>query len=78
MTANLRAMSEYVPEKYNGPIVFFKAQAELPEDGPDSPERRWAELASGGVEVHVVPGDHFTMNESPNVARIAEVLRRFV
>jgi thioesterase domain-containing protein len=35
----------------------------------------WSEWAGGGVDVHVVPGNHATMVYKPHVDALAEKLR---
>jgi thioesterase domain-containing protein len=35
----------------------------------------WSEWAAGGVDVHVVPGNHATMVYKPHVEVLAEELR---
>lgn len=35
----------------------------------------WSEVAGGGLEVHVIPGNHLTMVESPHVNILAATLR---
>ena len=51
-----------------------RAAARRPID-PPRPELPWIELAQGGIEIHLVPGDHETMHEPPQVAAMGEVLR---
>ena len=38
----------------------------------------WSALAAGGLELHRVPGTHFTMMREPHVAQLAEQLRSFL
>ena len=64
--AHLQAMRSYTPHPYPGSIVFFRA-ATRDRLNPPGPEREWIELATGGFEVHEVPGDHITMNYTPHV-----------
>ncbi len=35
----------------------------------------WRDLAADGVEIHVVPGDHYTMLREPAVQVMAEWLK---
>ena len=35
----------------------------------------WSEVAPGGLEIHDVPGDTFSMLQEPHVQRLAEKLR---
>jgi thioesterase domain-containing protein len=65
--ANLRALARYVPGPYDGPVTLFPAAASLPGVAAQA---RWQELAAG-LEVHDVPGDHYTMLEQPHVPVLA-------
>jgi thioesterase domain-containing protein len=58
--SNLRARSSYVPQPYPGHILFFRAVSSI-KDMPVHLDSRWRELALSGVEVHDIPGNHFTM-----------------
>jgi thioesterase domain-containing protein len=40
----------------------------------DDPTMGWSAWASGGVEVHVVPGNHATMMYEPHVEALAKTL----
>ena len=57
-----------------GSVTLFKAR--LP-DSPASAEGTlgWARVATGGVEVHQVPGEHMTMMHQPQVEELARQLR---
>jgi thioesterase domain-containing protein len=71
--SNLRATQAYALRQYAGRITFFKAR-EMPTGGSSEPTMGWSDWASGGVEVHVVPGNHANMMYEPNVAVLAEKL----
>jgi len=62
----------YVPGPYPGPVTIFKTKRR------SSPALReaWRSLARGGVEIHDVAGDHYTMLQPPLVAGLARQLRR--
>jgi thioesterase domain-containing protein len=49
-----RMVSIYVPRRYEGRIVVFKAA-----DSRGEPDLGWSRVARE-VEVHVIPGGHFT------------------
>ena len=74
---NLQAMRRYRPQPYAGPILFFRAR-DPDAFGPKYPEIDWIDLAVDGVKVVEVPGNHITMNFSPNVAIIANTLRGYL
>jgi thioesterase domain-containing protein len=73
---NVQAMRNYKPSQYVGRILFLRA-AEVGPVNPVNPERGWFDLATAGVEVVEVPGNHITMNYLPQVTTIAERLKVF-
>jgi thioesterase domain-containing protein len=67
---NVRAMLDYVPQVYAGRVALFKA-GEDSREGRD-PSYGWSSwLATAALEVHNVPGDHFTMVRRPHVETLA-------
>jgi thioesterase domain-containing protein len=74
LDANVAALYAYRPLPYPGAALFFRA-GERPEGEPPHPELPWIDLAAAGCEVHVVPGNHFTMHEAPQVREMAARLR---
>jgi len=73
---NAQAMWDYQPRVYPGRIIFFRAK-EKDAINAKNPESAWIEFAQEGLEVIDVPGNHITMNESPNVKVIAERLKAY-
>jgi acyl transferase domain-containing protein/thioesterase domain-containing protein/acyl carrier protein/2-polyprenyl-3-methyl-5-hydroxy-6-metoxy-1,4-benzoquinol methylase len=67
---DLEALSRYAPETYGGRALFFRAR-ERDRGLPQYPEQPWIEMAGGGLEVHVVPGGHYTMFAPPHVESLA-------
>jgi thioesterase domain-containing protein len=64
-----RAARAYRPGSYPGLLTFFRASG----NGLTArPERRWQELAGGGVTVHSVAGSHVSMLIPPHVAELAQ------
>jgi thioesterase domain-containing protein len=45
---------------------------------PERFSRLWTKWSGGGIQVHSVPGDHFTFLRRPNVRIIAEILQRSI
>jgi phthiocerol/phenolphthiocerol synthesis type-I polyketide synthase E len=70
-----RAQFSYRSRPYPGRLWFFRAEVRRAPH-PDYPELAWSSKAEGGIEVHVVPGDHDTMLEPPHVETLAGKLRR--
>ena len=68
---NVRAMLAYTPQLFDGRVTLFKAEEPLPGSGP---ENSWEEFALDGVEIHSVPGNHYTMTREPHVRALARVL----
>ena len=70
---NYLAAKKYVPRAYPDRITFFSANEEV-----SSVENQfgWQSLATGGVEVVEVPGNHPSMIENPNVTLLAEELNQ--
>jgi phthiocerol/phenolphthiocerol synthesis type-I polyketide synthase E len=68
---NYEAMLRYVPPPFPGRAVFFRARE---QPAGSLPESSWIELAAGGLEVQIVPGDHQSMMVPPCVASLAERL----
>ena len=75
LRANVAALFAYRPRAYDSPVLYFRARHRRPGD-PLRPEEPWIDLAAGGIEIHVVPGDHATMHEPPHVEAMAKRLAR--
>ncbi len=72
--ANILAMWNYDNDlkPYQGDITYFKAKARREKYDPMHPELSWVSLTKGKCDVHVIPGNHLTIHQSPNVQNIAE------
>jgi len=73
LRANLRALRGYLPGIYPGRVTLFRA-ADATAPHHDS-TLGWGEIAAGGVEVHHVPGDHYSMLREPHVRTLAGKFR---
>lgn len=78
-----RALRDYVPQVYRGPITIFRAteigplsQYVVMHPGLNKPElvSGWGDLSSEPLELLDVPGDHITIIVEPNVRVLAERL----
>ena len=74
LRGNVQALFAYRPRPWAGRMLFLRAEERRAFD-PPRPELVWMPLAEGGAEVLLVPGNHETMHEAPNVHRAAGALR---
>jgi len=76
--AHEQASRDYVPQVYPDSAILFRA-SELLKDWLEwclvDPQLGWGSLIAGGLELHQVPGNHFSMFDEPNVRVLAEKLR---
>jgi thioesterase domain-containing protein len=73
LRSDLWATQNYGLRLYPGRIAFFKASETL-EGASSDPTMGWSEWAGGGVEVHIVPGNHANLIYEPHVEVLAEKL----
>ncbi|MDM8559408.1 beta-ketoacyl synthase N-terminal-like domain-containing protein [Candidatus Parabeggiatoa sp. HSG14] len=76
MKSTWRTINHYTPDIYPGHILFFHATEPLSHI-PVNAEHFWIDLAAKGMEIHEIPGNHYSMNSSPNVEALAKVLRTY-
>ena len=71
--ANMQALYRYTPRVYADRITLFLTT----EPRVDLLEATggWESIASGGVESHVVPGNHFTLVREPHVQHLSDQLK---
>ena len=70
---NLTAARRYVAYSYPGHLHIFRAGERFQNDSRD-PTLGWGELAGGGLDLHTVAGNHFTMVSEPHVKVLAAEL----
>jgi len=68
--ANHRAMVRYTGGPCTAPLLLIRAA----EPASGDPDRGWGRLAGQEVEVHELPGDHYTLLREPGVERLAALL----
>jgi len=73
----LNAWLSYVPKRYAKSVVLFRVQDRGPEYDRDQ-SMGWDACATGGVQVHIVPGSHVDMMNMPSVRVIAEKLATYL
>ncbi|HVV47386.1 MAG TPA: amino acid adenylation domain-containing protein [Bryobacteraceae bacterium] len=67
---SMDAAKQYHPQPYPGKITLF-ACSDAPMRAYEDRRMAWHEVAQGGLEVHIVPGDHTTMEQEPHVQVLA-------
>ena len=71
--SNLLAAGRYRPRPYAGSLELFVSEERAAD--ASRPDSGWGRLAKGGVRVHQVPGDHYSILTAPGVDVLAERLR---
>jgi amino acid adenylation domain-containing protein len=71
-TRNIRAMSRYSMNPAAQNVLLLAAtEGQVPEQLVS----QWKQWAGGGVEFHLLPGNHYSIIRRPNVTVIAEALQ---
>ncbi|MCP4661804.1 MAG: AMP-binding protein [bacterium] len=70
---NVRAMERYSASAYSGRLVLFKAGERLSKES-EAPDLGWSELAEGGLEIHEIGGNHYSILRDPHVEVLADCL----
>jgi thioesterase domain-containing protein len=71
--ANHRAARRYQPEPAAMPLKLIRATTGARTSSRDG-DLGWSALSPAGLEVHVVPGDHFSIVQEPAVGDVARRL----
>lgn len=67
---NFRALLSYAPQPYAGATAFLRA-----EDGStDEAVAAWSQLFPSGFHYVALPGDHYTVMQSPRLRLLADQL----
>lgn len=72
--AHIAAANRYAPPVLEGVVDIFRSERP-PRSAPPDPYAGWRGYATGGVFVHEVPGNHFSMFQPPNDRIFAEALK---
>jgi hypothetical protein len=72
--AHLRAIAAYRAKPYDGKIVQLMC-SDASHRAYEDRRLAWSSLASGGLEVRIIPGDHLTMVEEPHAQVLAQDLQ---
>jgi thioesterase domain-containing protein len=70
------AFAAYAPEPLAGRAVLFRATGLIAPSVDREVRYPWEELCSGGLEVHEVPCDHWSVLREPHVRRVAEIIEK--
>ncbi|MCH8029348.1 MAG: amino acid adenylation domain-containing protein [Candidatus Dadabacteria bacterium] len=70
LQANFRALNDYQPKPYPGKVTLFNGSTKIAESPKDN-TIGWGKLARGGIELYVIPGNHFTLLQYPQVQILA-------
>jgi amino acid adenylation domain-containing protein len=73
--AHRRAQGSYRPAPYPGRTAFLGAKADY---HPEDPRALWKNLTAGDFELHLVPGDHRTITQEPNLSAFAKALEALI
>jgi thioesterase domain-containing protein/acyl carrier protein len=79
LQAQVRALLDYRPPKLGGRVTLFRAREEHSLYAPEAkadPSLGWNEFTEQPAEVHVVPGDHFSVLSEPAVRVLAREVQR--
>ncbi|MER8439960.1 amino acid adenylation domain-containing protein [Mesorhizobium sp. M1312] len=77
--ANRIALREYTPRPNDSRSVLFAAKKGLrtSTNEPDG-DLGWKQFARGGLDIHEVPGNHYTMVAPPHVRVLATKLKEYL
>jgi amino acid adenylation domain-containing protein len=67
------AFRNYAAKVYPGPGVLVRS-SEAKAGFHDARDRGWTAMFAGGLEIHDLPSDHWSMFDEPHVRRVAECL----
>ena len=73
----LKAWQSYQPKRYARSLVCFRVEDRGPEHDLDA-SMGWDSCVTGGVQVHIVPGDHVDMMRSSSVRVVADTLTTYL
>ncbi|HKV09763.1 MAG TPA: amino acid adenylation domain-containing protein [Thermoanaerobaculia bacterium] len=73
--ANHGALAAYEPRPYGGRLILIRAEATAAAHEGEGFEA-WQDLAGAGAEIHVLPGDHYSLLRPPAVSALSGQLER--
>lgn len=86
--SNLLTVLDYIPQSYTGTINLLRAEEVIAQEFGSlfnllsavyqNPTLGWDEYTQTPIQVHTIPGDHYTMLAKPQVQILAEHLNSFL
>ena len=73
-----QVIQAYKPKPYDGKVVLFRAMERDPFEGCKDHALGWGSLATGGLHIYDVPGDHIGILKEPNVRVMANYLQSYL
>ncbi len=73
LITNRRIIQTYIPKMYEGKVSFFQA-TELGKGLHVKTSEAWEQFVAQELDLHVIPGNHYNMVNSPQVEVLAEKL----
>lgn len=77
MDAHLRALRNYKPPMYSGPITLFRVRA-LSFSRAFDRTMGWERRTTGDVTLRIIPGAHYNILEQPHVKEFARQLSEYL
>jgi thioesterase domain-containing protein len=72
--ANIMAMNSYQAKPYKGRITLFRADGDVGSKSIGDSARGWEDLASGGLTIKNIQGNHYTILRQPYVSALVHHL----
>ncbi|MBE9209290.1 hypothetical protein IQ244_22835 [Nostoc sp. LEGE 06077] len=74
--SNLQAVCNYEPQVYTNRMILLQGRDSNEGcDYPNDPSWGWSQLSSEPVEIHTIPGNHYTMLAQPHAQVLAAQLK---
>jgi acyl transferase domain-containing protein/thioesterase domain-containing protein/acyl carrier protein len=78
LRCHLGVIRHFRPQPYSGRLTLLRADQQVVRQFYTDRTLGWDDLVKGGVEVHVVPGNHATLFLDPYVQAVARMLQKCV
>lgn len=73
--ANFHSLKTYQPQTYDHKIILLRAEKEIPNQDATA---GWSEIALGGLETIILPGDHYTIMKRTNLQILSQHLNFYL